>query len=398
MGRNEHTLGGQLPPLRPEAQPRFLEGRAGDGASPKILVVGGGMAAQRFLESLVKRMPPGAAQITILCEESSPPYDRLSLGEVVAGTGPARPLRDRDWYATHGIEVRSKEWAMEIDRASARVLTSNGAAIAYDRLVLATGSEAVRPALPGADGARVALYRSAEDAARIARMAATATRMVVVGGGLLGLEVADQLQSRGCAVTVLEAASRVLPRQLDTRGSLALMHTLRERGLELRVSTQIRTLAESDEGVCIALTEGATIASDGVVFAVGTRPRDDVAKAAGLDCHPTGGVRIDSGLATSDPAIFAIGECARLADQAFGLIPPCYRMADVLAERWMGGSSKFQGEPSDIRLKIAGIHVATHGAPLAKGSDVRELTWSGEGAYRRILLRDGRLVGAMAVG
>lgn len=376
-----------LPSPTPEESPR-----------PRIVVIGGGMAAQRFLESLVDRLPLGAARITLLCEEASPPYDRLNLGEVIVGAGPARALREPGWYAAHGVEVRLKEAVVEIDRAHGRVHTANGASVRYDRLVLATGSEAIRPPLPGADEPRVLLYRTDEDAERIARAVDEAERVVVVGGGPLGLEVADQIQSCGCDVTVLEYAPRLLPRHLDSAGSEALVRTLASRGSSIRLATEIASLAGDEDGVRLTLEGFESIAADWVILATGTRPRDELARAAGLDCHPAGGIRVDEGLATSDPDIFAIGECARFDEQQIGLAAPCYRMADVLADRWTRGTSRYRAAPLDLRLKIAGVHVAAIGESLAEGTGTREITWTRETSHRRLSLRDGKLVGAIAVG
>jgi len=356
------------------------------------------MAAQRFLDSLVDRIPPGAARITLLCEEAHAPYDRLNLGEVVVGAGPARPLREPDWYAENLIDVRLKESAVGIDRVNARVHTSNGAAVPYDRLILATGSEAIRPDLPGADGPRISIYRTDGDAERIARAARDAERVVVVGAGLLGLEVADQIRSCGCEVTVLEFAPRLLARQLDAEGSEALERTLAARGLKLRLSTAIREMKSGEEGVRLELAGSDPIDADWVVVAAGARPRDDVARVAGLECHPAGGVTVDEELATSDSAIFAIGECARFEGAQIGVAAPCYRMADVLADRLTRGTSKFRAIPSDFQLKVAGTHVEAIGESLAEGPDVRAITWSEAGAYRRMTLRGRRLVGAIAGG
>jgi len=368
------------------------------GPPPRIVVVGGGMAAQRFLESLIDRIPPGTAQITLVCEEPRPPYDRLNLGEVVVRAGPARPLREPDWYTANGIEVRLGEAVVEIDRARNRVHTANGAALIYDRLVLATGSDAVRPKLPGTDAERISLFRTAEDAERIARAANEAERVVVVGAGPLGLEVADQIRSCGCEVTVLEYTPRLLPRHLDVAGSEELVRTLTARGLSLRLSAELLELRSYEDGVRVILEGSESIEADWVVIAAGTRPRDELARAAGLECHPSGGIRVDEGLVTSDPAIFAIGECARLDDAQIGLAAPCYRMADVLADRWTQGTSRYRTLPLDFRLKIADVHVATIGDSLAEGPGIREICWTGGAVYRRIILREGRLVGAIAIG
>jgi len=362
------------------------------------VVIGGGMAAQRFLEAWVGRAPPGTARITLLCEESTPPYDRVHLGEIVSGVGPVHSLRGSDWYEANAIELRLKETAVAIDRENRRVLTSNGALVAYDRLVLATGSDALPPPVPGVEGPRISLYRTVDDAERIARAVTESRRIVVVGGGLLGLEVADQIRSRGCKVIVLEVAPRLLPRQLDVEGSTALMRILTARGLEIRLATQTRELSSDPHGVTVTLGTGETIEADWAVLAAGTRPREDVAKAAGLACHPTGGVRVDASLTTSDASIFAIGECARLGDERPGLVAPCYRMAEVLADRWTGGQAEYCGAPADFRLKIAGVEVHAVGESAASETGVRNLTWSRPGVYRRVVSRNGELVGAIAVG
>lgn len=364
----------------------------------RLVVVGGGMSAQHLLESLVARGGTEAFRTTLLCEELCPPYDRVHLGRIVGGEVESLALRDEDWYAANGIELRLKDRARSIDRASRLVQTESGAAVPYDRLVLATGGRAFVPPIAGSELPGVLAYRTVEDAERIAHQARRANHAVVAGGGLLGLEAARAIQKLGCEVEIVEMAPRLLPRQLDVEGAFVLERQIRRMDLGLRLLTRLSSIAERDGRLRVELSDGEAIETDLVLFAAGIRPRDELAREAGLPCHPSGGIVVDDILATEDPAIQAIGECVRHRGELYGLVAPCNAMAEVLADRLLGGRRRFEGAPASARLKLTEVDVAAVGESLADGPTVRDLTWIAPKQYRRIVLRDGRLVGAIAVG
>jgi len=357
------------------------------------------MTAHRFVERLVGSPRCAELDIVLLCDEPHPPYDRVHLGRVIGGEpGHALSLRESEWYADRGVCLRLKERVVDIDREARCVRTSSGAIVEYDRLVLATGGEPILPPIPGLRLEGVVAYRTLEDAEEIARRAQPGRRVVLAGGGLLGLEVARSLRARGCDVTVVEMAPRLLPRQLDAEGARVLTAELEARGVELRLLTRVTHIDRADGRLALTLDPGEPLACDLVVVAAGIRPADGLARAAGLECHAAGGVLVDDGLATSDPQIFALGECVRHRDVHYGFVAPCHEMADVLAARFAGERARFGGSTPSVRLKVDDIHVASVGESLAEGVGVSALVWTAQDRYRRVILREGRIVGAIAVG
>lgn len=368
----------------------------------RLVIVGGGMAAQQFVENLIAREEAVEFEITLLCEELTPPYDRVHLGRIIESDGSGRTsglgFRDVDWYREHGVQLRLKERAESIDRVARTVSTESGATVEYDQLVIATGGMPFVPPIEGTELEGVLTYRTQEDAEQIARAARSASHIVIAGGGLLGLEAARAVQKLGCEVDVIEMAPRLLPRQLDVEGAAVLERRIRGLGIGLHVLTRLSRVTRSSNKLHLELSDGEKIETDCLIFAVGIRPRDDFAASAGLDCHSAGGVIVDDGLVTSDPAIFAIGECVRHRDSLYGFVAPCYAMADVLADRLCGGDRIFEGASPSARLKIEEVDVSSVGESLADGRTVRDLTWFAEDQYRRVVIRDGHIVGAIAVG
>ena len=355
------------------------------------------MTAFHFVESLLGRGADESLEITLITEETSPPYDRIHLERVVAG-GPTPVFREADWYASRDLRLVLKDRVTRIDRAEAHVETESGERIPYDHLVLATGSRAFLPPVEGSEHPDVMTYRDAGDAERIAHEARRASHVTIIGGGLLGLELAHGVREKDCAVDVVEMAPRLLPKQLDVDGAAILEGKIRSLGIGLRLFTATNRIAETEDGLAVELGSGETLQTDLVVFAVGTRPRDELAREAGLECHSGGGVQVDDELRTEDPKIFAIGEVARHEGRLFGFVAPCYAMADALVERFSGGTGSFVGGTASARLKVPGVDVAAVGESLADGTLVRDLVWKSEDTYRRLVLRNGRLVGAIAVG
>ncbi len=380
----EASVGGADPPL---------------GERERIVVVGGGMTAQHFVERLVAAGVNEDSQVTVLAEELHAPYDRVHLGDVVGGADPHRLLmRPAEWYERHRIRLERKQRVLELDRDTRSVRTSSGDEIPYDHLVLATGGRAQLPPVEGIDRPGVVAYRTLEDAQRIAERAEPGRRAVVLGGGLLGLEAARGIQARGCGVEIVEAAPRLLPRQLDADGAAVLEAEIRALGLPLHLLTRVEAVRETERGLGLELDSGASLEADFVVVAAGIRPCDELAKAANLACLPAGGVIVDDRLTSSDPSVHAIGECAAHRGECYGFVAPCYAMAETLADRFAGADCHFTGALPSARLKIDEVDVVAVGESLAEGIGVSALTWRGDRAYRRIVLREGRIVGALSVG
>ncbi len=365
----------------------------------RVVVVGGGMTAQHFLERLVADEGAEAFDLTLLTDETHPPYDRVHLGSVLEGRPPAElVLRDPEWHAAHGIALLRKQRVVEIDRPACRVLTDTGMDVPFDTLVLATGGAPFLPPIKGVDRPGVVPYRDMDDVENIASASRGGARVVVAGGGLLGLEAAEALARRGCQVDVIEAAPRLLPRQLDTEGAGLLAERLQQTRLGIRTLTRIVRIESRGEALCVHLDKRGPIEADIVVVATGVRPRDAIARDAGLQCHPAGGILVDDTLATSDPKIHAIGECVRHRDVVAGFVSPCYAMAETLAARLRGERRVYLGATPSASLKIPDVDVVSVGEPLEDGIGVSALTWNDAGHYRRVVLRSGRIIGALAVG
>ncbi|MFK7897946.1 MAG: FAD-dependent oxidoreductase [Myxococcota bacterium] len=368
----------------------------------RIVVIGGGMAAQQLIENLVARRESVFLSLTLLCEELSPPYDRVHLGRLIEtdadGQEGGLGFRDSDWYRDQGIQLRLKDRVEGIDLEAKVVRTESGASVEFDELVIATGGMPFVPPIEGSRLEGVMTYRTLEDAAQISRAARGASHMVIAGGGLLGLEAARAVQKLGCEVDVIEMAPRLLPRQLDVEGAAVLESRIRGLGIGLRVLTRLVRIDRAGPRLRLELSDGNSLETDRLIFAAGIRPRDDLARASGIECHRSGGLIVDDGLETSHPGVFAIGECARHNEIAYGFVAPCYAMADVLADRICGGDRIFEGASPSARLKIDEVDVASVGESLADGRLVRDLTWLAEDQYRRIVIRDGAIVGAIAVG
>lgn len=373
-------------------------------ARPRIVVVGNGMVGQRFLEKL-----PAAASfdITVICEEPRPAYDRVQLSALFAGrTADDLNLVPPGFFEAHGIEVRLGERAVAVERAAHAVLTSGGDRIGYDKLILATGSQPFVPPVPGRDRLACHVYRTIEDLEAIRASAARARVGVVIGGGLLGLEAARALRDLGLETHVVELAPRLMALQVDDGGGAMLRRKIEALGVRVHTRKATQSIAECESGAArhtLKFADGATLAADVVVFSAGIRPRDELARHSGLTTGPRGGIVIDDLCRTSDPDIYAIGECALWRGRLFGLVAPGYQMADV-ASRHIAGESHtaFTGSDTSTRLKLLGVDVASIGDAHAATPGARVYAFVDERreVYKRLVV-DGdckKLLGAVLVG
>ncbi|WP_300272712.1 FAD-dependent oxidoreductase [Halomonas sp.] len=366
-----------------------------------LVIVGNGMAGQRLVEGLVRR--DGAPRrITLVGEEPCPAYNRILLSPLLAGEmeREALTLRDAAWYAEHGVELVLGERVETIDREARRLTTDGGREIAYDRLVLATGSRPAMPPIPGLDLDGVRAFRDLDDAAALTRTAENGGRAVVIGGGLLGLEAAEGLRKRGMTVSIVQRDDRLMNRQLDATAADLLERELAGRGLEIVTGGQLDHLEDDGRGHVIAarLADGRQLPAECVVVAIGIAPNVALAQAAGLEVNRA--VVVDAHLTSSDPAIHALGECCEFEGQTFGLVEPIWRQVEVLAARLAGEDVEGYVEaPTATKLKVSGISLYAFG-PIEPDVDHEVLTYHDpeHGDYRRLLLRDGRLEGAVLYG
>jgi nitrite reductase (NADH) large subunit len=376
----------------------------------QLVVAGNGMVGQRFVEALRDRDRQRCWRVTVLAAESRRAYDRVNLSSYFDGADPGDlDIVPEGCYGTGGYELHMGEAVTAIDRASRVVRTSRGRTVGYDALMLATGSYPFVPPIPGADLPGCFVYRTLDDLDAIsaaARQAAVTTRGrragLVVGGGLLGLEAARALRLLGMSPHVVELAPRLMPQQVDEGGGALLQEMIEELNVVVRLGTSVREIVRDGTRLLASLADGTELDLDVVVFAAGVRPRDELARAAGLATGPRGGIVVDDGCRTSDPDIYAIGECACVGGRVYGLVAPGYAMAEVAADRLAGGAASFTGADTSTKLKLLGIDVASFGDALATTPGALEVTVNDPVArsyFKLVVSGDAKtLLGGVLVG
>jgi nitrite reductase (NADH) large subunit len=355
-----------------------------------ILVVGAGPAGTRCATLLAESLP--AARVTLVGEEAVAPYDRVALGKLLTGAADLVALTTHTpaALATLGVTFRAGLRIARIDRDARQAIATDGSVLPYDALVLATGSRAVRLPLPGAE--RAVLYRDLADVGAMRAAAAQGGAAAVIGGGLLGLEVAAGLAALGMEVTVIHPMGWPMERQLDDGAGARLAAGLRAQGL--RFAMPAATAGIEDEGV--RLKDGTLVPARLVVLAVGVRPETSLAREAGLPAAR--GILVDDAMRTADPAIHAVGECAEYDGQVCGLVAPALAQAAVAAAAIAGEAARYAPRPDAAALKVSGIPVWSAGAIASADAETITLTCEESGEYRRFWLRDDKLVGAVLFG
>jgi nitrite reductase (NADH) large subunit len=367
-------------------------------ARERLVVVGNGMAGLRFLERL-NTHAPDRFDVTVVGAESAPAYNRVLLSSLLAEEidEAACRFRDRPWYLRQGVRLITGAPATAIDTIEREVVVGDLTTLPFDRLVIATGSSPIRLPKPGMDLPGVVTFRDLADVAAIRTAARAGARAVVIGGGLLGLEAAYGLARLGIDTTLLHVMDRLMERQLDHRAARLVKAAMEAKGV--RVLLQADTAAIEGEGRVeqVRFAGGRALPADLVVMAVGVRPHTELARAAGLEIGR--GILVDDLMATSAPGIYAIGECAEHRGIAYGLVEPAYEQADTLARRLGGDEAAYQGSVLATSLKVSGVPVFSAGivADDADGDPIL-LSDPASGTYRKLLIRDGRLVGALLVG
>jgi assimilatory nitrate reductase electron transfer subunit len=355
----------------------------------ETVVIGGGTAGAQ----LARRLGYAGVSVTVLGEEPHAPYNRVLLAEVLAGRyGP-------EVIALPEVPVRRGVRATEVDRDQRLVHCADGTSVAYDRLVLATGSNPVLPPLRGiADGLPEGVhpFRTLDDCLALSEAVRPGISAVVVGGGLLGVSAARALAERGARVVLTQQGEHLMERQLDVSASKLLRAHLEAMGVEIHTECRVRGL----RGTSVELADGYVLDSELVVLACGVRPRAGLARDAGLEVRH--GIVVDDELRTSDPYIHAIGDCAEHAGVVHGLAGPALEQADVLASVLTGTAARYTGTRALTRLTLSGpgpLDLAAFGDPTPHpGDDVVELTDATRGAYRKVVVRGDRLVGGVLLG
>ncbi len=367
----------------------------------RLVVVGNGMAGVRTLEELL-RLAPDRYDVTVFGAEPHPNYNRILLSPVLAGemTTDEIVLNGLEWYAGHGITLHLGRRAVGIDRVRRAVIADDRTEAPYDRLLLATGSTPVVLPIPGASLPGVLTYRDLADTDAMIRASERCRRAVVIGGGLLGLEAANGLRSRGMAVTVVHLMPWLMERQLDETAAAMLRAALEARGIGFRLATETAAIVAGDDDRvgAVLLKGGEAIPAELVVMAVGIRPNVELARTAGLYCGR--GIVVNDTMQTYDPRIYAVGECVAHRGVAYGLVAPLYDMARVCATHLAGfGIGRYQGSVLSTRLKVTGVELFSAGDFMGgPGTEALTLHDAEAGVYRKVVLRADRVAGAVLCG
>jgi nitrite reductase (NADH) large subunit len=366
----------------------------------QLVVIGNGMAGCRIVEEILAR-DPGRYQISIFGAEPRVNYNRIMLSPVLAGEKAFADIiiNDEAWYRDNGITLHAGQAVTAIDRKAKRVETAGGLKVSYDRLILANGSDPVRLPLPGAELKGVVTFRDLDDVNAMVEAADAGGEAVVIGGGLLGLEAAYGLARRGMKASVVHLMDVLMERQLDSSAGHLLTEALLARGVATHLSAQSeRIVGENGRVAGLKLKDGRILPCSLLVMAVGIRPNTGLAKAAGLETAR--GVVVDDQMRTSDPDVFAIGECAEHRGVAYGLVAPIWDMCRTLAAVLTGDeAAAYQGSVLSTRLKVSGVDVFSAGE-FAGGEGCEDVVFrdAGRGVYKRLVLRQGRLAGAVMFG
>jgi nitrite reductase (NADH) large subunit len=366
--------------------------------SEPLVVVGNGMAAARLVDELTE-VALGRYAIAVIGDEPRLAYNRVLLSSVLAGETASHDieLKPASWWRDRGVTLKYGCLATAIDVGRRELKIANEESIAFSKLVLATGSTPLRLNVPGADLPGVHTFRDSRDVDLLLTLAARKKRVVVVGGGLLGLEAAYGLARRGAPVTLVHLMDRLMERQLDAPAAGLLKSLVERKGIRILLNANTARLHGETRVEGVELTDGRRIDADAVIFAAGIRPNVTLAKDAGIPVNR--GIVVDDSLQTGAPDIFAIGECAEHRGICYGLVEPAYEQAGVLARHLAGGAASYDGSIVATNLKVSGVSVFSAGDFIgADGSETIMLNDARHGTYKKLVISDGRLTGAALVG
>lgn len=361
-----------------------------------LVIVGNGMVSWRLCQQLVDRGVHQQRKIVVFGEEPRAAYDRVNLTKMFGLTDPDELLLAKaEWYDKHAIRRESDRHILSIDREAQTVLDDGGNLTSFSDCVIATGSRAFVPEIDGARLPGVFVYRTIADVEAIKEAATSAKRGLVVGGGLLGLEAADELRRQGIETCIVQSSNCLMSRQLNPDSAGYLLREVASLGMSVRLTTRTESIEQVDGHLRVNFDQGEPMDVDLVVLAAGVRPRDELAHDAELPVAIRGGIIIDDNLQTEDPNVFAIGECVSHHGVLYGIVAPGYQQADCLAARFAGENKQYEGSDQSCRLKLLGVEVSVFGDYFGEG-----LThvYRGADSYRSIVTQRGRLIGATVVG
>ena len=363
----------------------------------KLVVIGNGMAGLRFLEETVAQAP-GRFDITAIGEEAEPAYNRVLLSPLLAGEIGVADVRmkPRDWYDAHSITLISGAPVTALDAAAKRATLADGRVLDFNACVLATGSDPIRLNVPGANLRGVEVFRALGDIERLVAPARRGAHIVVIGGGILGIEAAYGLKRAGAQVTLIHLMDRLMERQLDHAAAQVLKAALVGKGIDVCLNAETARIEGESAVERLVLKDGREIETSLVVMAVGIKPRATLAASAGLACGR--GIKVDDQLQTSAPGIFAIGECAEHRGSVYGLVEPAYEHAKVAARVLAGEDAAYAGTVLATNLKVSGVPVFSAGD--FEGAGAEHIVWcdAASGTYRKFVVRDNKLEGVVLVG
>ena len=365
----------------------------------RLVVIGNGMAPGRALEKLFEQSPD-LYDVTIFNAEPRVNYDRIMLSPVLSGEKSFDQIviHGDGWYVKHGVTLYKGSTVTQIDRTTKTVTSARGVSAPYDKLLIATGSVPIIIPIPGHKLAGVLSYRDLDDVQAMLIAAKSRGNAVVIGGGLLGLEAAVGLKEQGMDVTILHLAPTLMERQLDTPAGHLLQRAIEARDIKVITKANTKAILGEKRVEAVLLDDGTRLPADLVVMAVGIKPNAGLAKDAGLTVNR--GIVVDTGMRTSDPDIFAVGECAEAHAQVFGLVAPLYEMASVIAAQLAGdAAATFTPSAVATKLKVTGINLFSAG-DFGEGRDREEIVLrdAARGVYKRLVLKDNMIIGAVFYG
>lgn len=368
-----------------------------------IVVIGNGMVGHRFCEKLVELDESKQYRIVTFCEEPRAAYDRVGLTSFFAHRDAKKLMLARiEWYEEQGIQLYIGDRATKIDREQQIVTSDRGREVAYDHVIMATGSFPFVPPVEGIEQRGVFVYRTIEDLESIINYSKSAKRCAVIGGGLLGLEAAKAAYDLGLETHVVEFAPRLMPRQIDNAGSEILVQKIESLGVQVHLNKATKKVLGDGAVTGMQFADDDELDVDMIIVSAGIRPRDDLARDCGLEVGERGGIRVNTKLQTSDHDIFAIGECALHDGMIYGLIAPGWEMAEIVASRLCGGDRRFSGTDLSTKLKLMGVDVASFGDYELSDNVSTSLVHNDPfgGTYKKLLFsKDGtKLFGGILVG
>ncbi|MFC5447321.1 nitrite reductase large subunit NirB [Paenibacillus aestuarii] len=365
----------------------------------KLVLVGNGMAGVNAIEHLLK-LAPEQYDITIFGSEPHPNYNRILLSYVLAGDSKVQDIviHPYEWYAANNITLYTNQTVTKIDTAAQTVTSDQGLKVAYDKLIIATGSNPFMLPLPGADKEGVMAYRTIRDCEIMMESAKTYKKAIVIGGGLLGLEAARGFLNLGMKVDVVHISDTIMDRQLDRPASKMLQAALEEQGIRFLLQKQSAEIIGDKRVTGLKFKDGTVAEADLIVMAVGIRPNVQLAKDAGLDCNP--GIIVNDYLQSSVPNVYAVGECAMHRGVAYGLVAPLYEQGAVLAKRLAGvDTGPYEGSIVYTKLKVSGVDVFSGGQYNdTEGTKAIRVHDEFSGIYKKVVIQDNKIVGAVLFG